>query len=69
MWRKLFKIFGFEIVMTTDFDGDIRYRFAIRYKNKLICKAISRKIILNPDGSITDPKGEICRYVKCWKYI
>jgi hypothetical protein len=63
MWRKFFKIFGATVVMTEDYDGVIRIRFAKKTPFGLRCGSIydHLSVELNPDGSCSGK----C-YVKRW---
>lgn len=66
MWRRLFKIFGCCIIMTVDWDGEVRFRFLKQMSTgQLMCRKISGWILLNEDGSVSSPNS----YVKYWKYI
>jgi hypothetical protein len=59
MWRTLFKPFGARVIVTVDYDGSIRYRFAKFTKEGVICEKIFGKVILPLDGS-----G--CTYIVKW---
>ena len=63
MWRKFFKIFGATVVMTEDYDGEIRIRLAKNTPFGLRCRGIfgPLSVELNPDGSCSGK-----RYVKRW---
>jgi len=65
MWRKLFKTFGAIVVITEDFDGEVRYRFAkLTPFGRLTCKAYLRIVTLNKDGTCSGVS-----YVKHWMYV
>jgi hypothetical protein len=63
MWRKFLKIFGKRVVMTVDFDGEVRYCFAKETPLGLVASKIDGKILLNSDGTVSDS------YVKKWVEI
>ncbi|NYV67618.1 hypothetical protein HYI36_20270 [Bacillus sp. Gen3] len=51
MWRKLFKPFGARVVVTVDFDGEVRYRFATFTPDGVIVRGIGIRRILKLNGS------------------
>ena len=63
MWRKFFKLFGATVVMTEDYDGDIRIRFAKNTPLGLRCRGVCKplSVELNHDGSCSGKS-----YVKRW---
>lgn len=65
MWRILLKVFGFKVVETTDFDGEVRYRIAFKYGEKGLfqAKSIYGPMLLLPDGTTSKT------YVKKWKFV
>ena len=53
MWRKLFKPFGARVVVTTDHDGEMRWRFAFKDpRGGYRCRAISGWVRLLDDGTV-----------------
>ncbi len=66
MWRKIFKLFGFKVVVTCDFDGEVRYRFAKSTPFGMRACAIlpAWELILNEDGTCSGKD-----YVKKWKLV
>jgi hypothetical protein len=64
MWRRWFKIFGVHVVMTEDYDGEIRFRFAKTVADGMITSKIYGKIFLKPDGTVRGSS-----YVKRWTEI
>lgn len=66
MWRKLFKIFGARVVVTVDFDGEIRYRFAQFTSGGIVVTQIANKVMLPLDGKCTLKPGV---YIKEWYEI
>jgi hypothetical protein len=52
MWRLFFKRFGAKIVVTSDFDGEMRWRFAFRDpRGGYMSKSILGWVHLNDDGT------------------
>lgn len=65
MWRRLFKPFGADVVMTVDYDGEVRIRFAKYIGNgRYMCKGIYSPLLLCPGGRV-----EGRTYVKTWFFI
>ena len=60
MWRILLA-FLFPIVATTDYDGEIRWRFVFRDpRGGYMCRAIMGWVHMNEDGMITTPGHSYC---------
>ena len=67
MWRKLFKVFGAKVVVTTDYDGEMRWRFAFKDpRGGYRARAIIGWVVLNEDGTCTT---EAHLYVKRWQAV
>ena len=67
MWRKLFKRFGARVVVTTDHDGEMRWRFAFKnprggYRARSICGWVD----LNEDGTCNTAGNS---YVERWQAV
>lgn len=64
MWRKLFRIFGMKVVVTTDHDGEMRWRFAFTDpRGGYRCRAIMGWVRLNDDGTCSTKAHS---YVSFW---
>ena len=66
MWRKFFKIFGFRVCQTQDFDREVRTRFLMKDAFGLYCSEILWDDVarLNPDGTV-----EHAEFITRWKEI
>lgn len=64
MWRLLFRPFGMVVVVTTDHDGELRWRFAFRDpRGGMMARAIVGWVHLNEDGTVNTPSRS---YVVKW---
>lgn len=63
MWRKHFKRFGATVVLTVDFDGAIRFRFAKKVGEHLTCRGLFSEALLYSDGTVS------LDYIKRWEMV
>lgn len=65
MWRRLFKIFGAKVVITTDMGGEERVRFAFKHPNGgYRCRKIHGFLRMKEDGTFYKD----C-YVDSWEWV
>ena len=68
MWRKLFKIFGAKVVVTTDFDGETRWRFVFKdSKGDYRVRGIACWVRLLEDGTVERWPHGGSHYVRKWR--
>ena len=84
MWRLILKwLFGKVVVITTDFDGEERWRVVYNHspgkymvRGTWLLDKVSGKwcidldlkwLILNKNGTISKLSGQICHYTKRWR--
>jgi len=68
MWRKIFKhLFGTQVAVTTDIDGNMRWRFVCHDpRGGYRVRAIMGWVRLNEDGTCNTPAHS---YVAKWQMI
>ena len=69
MWRLIFKkIFNRKVIVTTDSDGAMRWRFVYKDpRGGYRARAIMGWVSLDEDGTFLDSRGH--RYLKTWKVV